>query len=99
MKSTPIIIAPVGATCAFEHGARRVDVKGESVSVFRAFSYSQTYNVFGLPSVAVPAGRSAHGLPIGVQVIGRPFEEQTVLAVAEIIETALGGWQPIVQRH
>jgi len=93
MKATPIIIAPVGATCAFEHGARRVDVKGESVSVFRAFSYSQTYNVFGLPSLAVPAGRSAQGLPIGVQVTGPPFAEQTVLAMAEIIEAALGGWQ------
>jgi len=93
MKATPIIIAPVGATCAFEHGAWRVDVKRESVSVFRAFSYSQTYNVFGLPSLAVPAGRSAQGLPIGVQVTGPPFAEQTVLAVAEIIEAALGGWQ------
>lgn len=91
MKTTPIIIAPVGGTCAYKHGARRVEINGESVSVFRAFSYSQTYNVFGLPSVAVPAGRTAQGLPIGVQVIGRPFEEQTVLAVAEIIESANGG--------
>ncbi len=94
MKTTPIIIAPVGATCAFEHGARRVNVNGESISVFRAFSYSQTFNVFGLPSVAVPVGRSVEGLPIGVQVIGQPFEERTVLAVAQIIEEALGGWQP-----
>ena len=95
MKTTPIIIAPVGATCAFAHGARRVDVGGESISVFRAFSYSQTYNVFGLPSVAVPAGRSVKGLPIGVQIIGAPFAEQTGLAVAAIVEEALGGWQPI----
>lgn len=94
MKTTPIIIAPVGATCAFAHGARRVDVNGESISVFRAFSYSQTFNVFGLPSVAVPFGWSVEGLPIGVQVIGRPFEERTVLAVAQIIEEALGGWRP-----
>ncbi len=93
MKATPLILAPVGATPAFEHGARRVPVNGESISVWRAFSYSQTFNVFGLPSVAVPAGRSAKGLPIGVQIIGRPFAEETVLATAEIIEQALGGWQ------
>lgn len=93
MKTTPLIIAPVGATSAFEHGARRVDVNGESISVWRAFSYSQTFNVFGLPSVVVPAGRTRAGLPIGVQIVGRPFEERTVLAVAEIIERALGGWQ------
>ncbi|HVS81188.1 MAG TPA: amidase [Pyrinomonadaceae bacterium] len=93
MKTTPLIIAPVGATCAWPHGTQRVSVRSESVSVFRAFSYSQTFNVFGLPSVAVPAGQSAQGLPIGVQVVGRPFEERTVLAAAEIIEQALGGWQ------
>ena len=87
------MLAPVGATAAFEHGAERVDVNGKSVSVFRAFSYSQTFNVLGLPSVAVPAGRAANGLPIGVQVVGRPFEERTVLSAAAIIEAALGGWR------
>lgn len=93
MKTTQLILAPVGATAAFEHRAERVDVNGESLSVFRAFSYSQTFNVLGLPSVAVPAGRTANGLPIGVQVVGRPFEERMVLSAAAIIEAALGGWQ------
>jgi len=93
MKTTPLILAPVGATPAFDHGARRVEVGDQSVSVFRAFSYSQTFNVFGLPSVAVPAGSSAAGLPIGVQIVGRPFEERTVIAAAAVIEQALGGWQ------
>jgi amidase len=93
MKTTPLILAPVAATPAFEHGAQRVEVNGRSISVWRAFSYSQTFNVFGLPSVVVPAGRSAEGLPIGVQIVGRPLAEQTVLAAAAVIEEALGGWQ------
>jgi amidase len=93
MKTTPLIIAPVGATPAFEHGARRVEINGQSVSVFRAFSYSQTFNVFGLPSLVVPAGRSADGLPIGVQIVGRPFEEKTLLAAAAVVEKELGGRQ------
>jgi amidase len=93
MKKIPLILAPVGSIHAFEHGARRVVVKGESLSVFRAFSYSRAFNVFGLPSVVVPAGRSKEGLPIGVQVVGRPFEEKIALAAAAIIEEALGGWQ------
>jgi Asp-tRNA(Asn)/Glu-tRNA(Gln) amidotransferase A subunit family amidase len=92
MRATPLILAPVGSTPAFEHGARRVEVDGESISVWRAFSYSQTFNVFGLPSATVPAGRSAEGLPIGVQIIGRPFAERTVLAAASLLEAALGGW-------
>ncbi|HYV24526.1 MAG TPA: amidase family protein, partial [Pyrinomonadaceae bacterium] len=86
MKNTPLIIAPVGSVPAFEHGAKRVEVRGESISIFRAFSYSQTFNVFGLPAVSVPVSRSPEGLPLGVQVIGRPFAEDEVLAAAKIIE-------------
>jgi len=87
MRNTPLIIAPVGAVPAFPHGAKRVAVRGESISIFRAFSYSQTFNVFGLPACSVPVSRSPEGLPIGVQVIGRPFAEDEVLAAAKIIET------------
>ncbi|MDT4966736.1 MAG: amidase [Acidobacteriota bacterium] len=93
MDATPLIIAPVGSVAAFEHGARRVSVSGQSISVFRAFGYSRVVNVLGLPSVAVPAGRDANGLPIGVQVIGRPFEEETVIRAAAIIEESIGGWK------
>jgi Asp-tRNA(Asn)/Glu-tRNA(Gln) amidotransferase A subunit family amidase len=93
MKATPLILAPVGATHAFEHGAQRVAIDGQSISVFRAFGYSQTFNVFGLPGVVVPAGRSLEGMPIGVQIVGGPFEEQIVLAASAAIEEARGGWQ------
>ncbi len=94
MERTPLIIAPVGATPAYKHGTHKVTVGERTISTFRAFSYSQTFNVFDLPVVVIPAGRSADGLPIGVQIIGRPFAEDTVLAAAAIIEEALGGWQP-----
>jgi amidase len=86
MKTTPLIVMPVGSVPAFAHGASRVDVKGQSISIFRAFGYSHAANVFGLPSVVVPAGRSAEGLPIGIQIIGRPFAERTILAAAGAIE-------------
>jgi aspartyl-tRNA(Asn)/glutamyl-tRNA(Gln) amidotransferase subunit A len=92
MNDTPLLIAPVGATPAFAHGTHKLTVGRETFSTFRAFSYSQTFNVFDLPSVAVPAGHSAEGLPIGVQIVGRPFAEQTVLAAAAIVEQALAGW-------
>ena len=88
MKQTPLLIAPVGAAPAFEHGAKRIEIDGESVSVFRAFSYAQTWNVFGLPAVTVPVNSSAEGLPIGVQIIGCPFQEYSLLATARIIESA-----------
>lgn len=93
MAETPLLIAPVGATPAYAHGTLKVTLGERTMSTFRAFSYSQTFNVFDFPVVVVPAGRSAEGLPIGVQIVGRPFAEESVLAAAAIIEEALGGWQ------
>ena len=93
MEDKPLIIAPVGATPAYKHGTLKVTVRDHTMSTFRAFSYSQTFNAFDLPAVVVPAGRSSEGLPIGVQIVGRPFAEASVLAAASIIEEALGGWQ------
>jgi Asp-tRNA(Asn)/Glu-tRNA(Gln) amidotransferase A subunit family amidase len=94
MEDIPLIIAPVGATPAFQHGAHKVTVGERTLSTFRAFSYSQTFNAFDLPAVSVPAGRTKEGLPIGVQIIGKPFAEELVLGAAAIIEEALGGWRP-----
>jgi Asp-tRNA(Asn)/Glu-tRNA(Gln) amidotransferase A subunit family amidase len=88
MESTPLLVAPVGAIPAFAHGARSVEVHGGSLTIFQAFSYCQTFNVYGLPVACVPAGRSPEGLPIGVQIIGRPFAEAEVLAAARVIEAA-----------
>jgi amidase len=93
MEHTPLLIAPVGATPAYKHGTLKVTVGERTMSTFRAFSYSQTFNAFDLPVVVVPAGRSLEGLPIGVQIVGRPFAEEMVLDAAAIIEEALGGWQ------
>lgn len=94
MEDTRLIIAPVGATPAFPHDAHKVTVGERTLSTFRAFSYSQTFNVFDLPAVTVPAGRTKEGLPIGVQIVGRPFGEELVLGAGAIVEEALGGWRP-----
>jgi len=83
------LIAPVGATPAFAHGTHKLTVGEQTFSTFQAFSYCQAFNVFDLPVVTVPAGRSAEGLPIGVQIVGLPFAEETVLAAAAIIEQAM----------
>jgi Asp-tRNA(Asn)/Glu-tRNA(Gln) amidotransferase A subunit family amidase len=86
LETTPIIVAPVGATPAYEHDTLKITVQGETMGTFRAFSYAQAFNVFDLPVVTVPAGRSRQGLPIGVQIVGRPFAEEMVLTAAEIVE-------------
>jgi amidase len=95
MERTPLLVAPVGAVPAFRHEEfGRVEIEGRGVATFRAFSYAHAANVFDLPAASVPAGRTAAGLPVGVQVVGRPHEERRVLAAARLIEEALGGWQP-----
>jgi Asp-tRNA(Asn)/Glu-tRNA(Gln) amidotransferase A subunit family amidase len=93
MEHTPLLVTPVGATPAYKNKTLKITVGERTMSAFRAFSYSQTCNAFDLPAVVVPAGRSLEGLPIGVQIIGRPFAEEMVLDAAAIIEEALGGWQ------
>jgi amidase len=55
--------------------------------------YTTIYNLTGWPAVVVRCGTS-EGLPIGLQVVARPFREDVAFAVAEHLETALGGWKP-----
>lgn len=58
------------------------------------FAYAQTYNLTGWPVATVRAGTSPEGLPLGVQVIAGPGREDRAIAVARVIEGALGGWTP-----
>ncbi|MGD9923576.1 MAG: amidase family protein, partial [Pseudorhodoplanes sp.] len=52
--------------------------------------FTVTVNMAGLPGIAVPAGLSAEGLPLGLQVIGRPFDEETLFSLGEVLEQAAG---------
>jgi Asp-tRNA(Asn)/Glu-tRNA(Gln) amidotransferase A subunit family amidase len=92
MDLYPILLCPVSAGPAFRHGERSWDIDGKVVHYPNAFSYSQCFNLLGNPAAVVPLGASPEGLPIGVQIVGRPWEEENVLAVAECVERA-GGWQ------
>lgn len=92
MEEFPILICPACAIPAFRHGEREWTVQGRKVEYLKAMSYSQWFNLFGNPAAVVPVGRSAQGLPIGVQVVGRPWEDEAVLAVAAMIEEVCGGF-------
>jgi Asp-tRNA(Asn)/Glu-tRNA(Gln) amidotransferase A subunit family amidase len=98
MESYPILLCPACAIPAFRHGEREWPVDGRRVDYLQAMSYSQWFNLLGNPAVVVPVGSSPEGLPIGVQVVGRPFEEEIVLAVARKIEEACGNMgEPNIQ--
>ena len=54
---------------------------------------TRPFNCLGLPALSVPCGFSAAGLPIGLQVVGRPFDEATILRVGHAYEQAAGFWR------
>src|ERR1700730_16220476 len=87
MRDVPILLSPVCAAPAFRHG----EGNWQRVCGYRdTMRHAQWLNLAGFPGVSVPMGFSAEGLPIGVQVIGRPNEDELVLTVAEILEMARG---------
>jgi aspartyl-tRNA(Asn)/glutamyl-tRNA(Gln) amidotransferase subunit A len=55
--------------------------------------FTVTVNMAGLPGIAVPAGLDAQGLPLGLQLIGKPFDEETLFALGQKIEDAAGSFK------
>jgi len=90
MERFPVLICPVCAVPAFRHRERMWKVDGKNVQYLDAMSYTQWFNLLGNPGAVVPVGRSPEGLPIGVQIVGRPWEEEAVLSVAVKIEEVCG---------
>ena len=91
MQDTPVLLSPVSSAPAFRHGEGNYKPGTGYRDTMR---HSQWLNLAGFPGVSVPVAHSNEGLPIGVQIIGRPFEEDLILKVAEAIEDARGPWQP-----
>ena len=90
MESFPILLCPVCSIPAFCHGERVWSVEGHQVKYLDAMRYTQWFNLLGAPAAVVPVGTSPEGLPIGLQVVGRPFEDERVLGVAAAIEADYG---------
>lgn len=95
-----VVIAPVFSTPAIRHdhtepmAMRKILVDGVEHDYFDQLVWGGIATAPGLPSTAVPVTRSAHGLPIGVQLIGPLFEDHTPLRFAELMEREFGGFSP-----
>ncbi|HZQ18504.1 MAG TPA: amidase [Terriglobales bacterium] len=90
MEQFPVLLCPVASIPAFRHGEREWQIDGERVKYLDAWSYCEWFNLLGMPGATVPVARSKQGLPIGVQIVGKPWEEELVLEVAEVIEAECG---------
>lgn len=100
LQETPILICPVCAIPAFGHGERSWRVRGRELGYLEILIYTMWFSILGVPSAVVPVAYSADGLPVGVQIVGRPFEDERVLKVAAQLEKLCGGWKaPPLARH
>jgi Asp-tRNA(Asn)/Glu-tRNA(Gln) amidotransferase A subunit family amidase len=93
MRKYPVLICPTAAIPAFRHSEREWPVDGKIVKYLDAWSYCEWFNLLGFPAAVVPMGYSDEGLPIGVQIVGRPWEEEVVLTIAAKLEESRGPWQ------
>jgi Asp-tRNA(Asn)/Glu-tRNA(Gln) amidotransferase A subunit family amidase len=91
MQNVPILLSPVSSAPAFRHGEGNYRPGTGYLDTMR---FSQWLNLAGFPGLSVPVRLSKEGLPIGIQLIGRPFEDELLLSVAEALETSRGKWQP-----
>jgi len=92
MRKYPVLICPTAAIPAFRHGEREWQVGGQTVKYLDAWSYCEWFNLLGMPGTVVPVSRSPVGLPIGIQIVAQPWQEELALAVAEVIEEECAGW-------
>jgi aspartyl-tRNA(Asn)/glutamyl-tRNA(Gln) amidotransferase subunit A len=87
-----VILTPATPSAAF--GIADEDMANDPVKMYLNDIFTVTVNMAGLPGIAVPAGLDAQGLPLGLQLIGRPFDEETLFQTAAVIEQAAGRFEP-----
>jgi aspartyl-tRNA(Asn)/glutamyl-tRNA(Gln) amidotransferase subunit A len=83
------ILTPATPTAAFGIGE-----KGDPIEMYLNDIFTVTVNMAGLPAIAVPAGLDASGLPLALQLIGRPFDEATLFRAGQVIEDSAGRFTP-----
>jgi aspartyl-tRNA(Asn)/glutamyl-tRNA(Gln) amidotransferase subunit A len=85
------ILAPATPSAAFGIGEKGT---ADPIEMYLNDVFTVTVNMAGLPGLSVPAGLSAEGLPLGLQLIGRPFDEESLFSLGQVIEDAAGRFVP-----
>lgn len=82
------VLTPATPSAAFAIGDEAL--ASDPVAMYLNDVFTVTVNMAGLPGIAVPAGKDGKGLPLGLQLIGKPFDEETLFAAARVIEKSTG---------
>jgi aspartyl-tRNA(Asn)/glutamyl-tRNA(Gln) amidotransferase subunit A len=85
------ILTPTTPSAAFGIGEKGA---GDPIEMYLNDVFTVTVNMAGLPGISVPGGLDAKGLPLGLQLIGRPFGEEALFALGEVIEQGAGRFSP-----
>ena len=94
-----MLLCPVASIPAFRHNERSWIVEGRPVDYLDAVRHTQWFNVLACPAAVVPVGRSSEELPIGVQIVARPFEDEIALGLAAVVDAAFGYKSPPIARE
>ncbi|MCW5976774.1 MAG: amidase [Bryobacteraceae bacterium] len=90
MSDVAVLLWPASGVTAFPHRRRRWETPGKSIGYFEAMFPLTPANLLGLPAVVIPFSTTVEGIPVGVQLIGRPYEEELILEIAGLLEEARG---------
>jgi aspartyl-tRNA(Asn)/glutamyl-tRNA(Gln) amidotransferase subunit A len=90
-KGVDAILTPATPSDAFGIGEKAA---ADPIEMYLNDVFTVTVNMAGLPGISVPAGLSPAGLPLGLQLIGRPFDEETLFTLGALIEQAAGSFTP-----
>ena len=95
-EKVDLIVGPAMPVPASLPGQALVTVGKEQIGVVRAMTqYNEVFNLTGNPALTLPCGFTKAGLPVGLQIVGRPFEELLILNAARAFEKATSFWKPI----
>jgi Asp-tRNA(Asn)/Glu-tRNA(Gln) amidotransferase A subunit family amidase len=92
MKNVPFLLMPVSSIVAFPHRERRFATESKSIGLFQAMMPVTTFNLLGFPALSVPFALDEQGMPVGVQIVARPWEEKALLEVGVALESARGAF-------
>ena len=98
LENYPILLCPVASIPAFRHGERHWTIEGREVAYLDAVRHTQWFNVLAAPAAVIPIGQSPEGLPIGVQIVARPYNDEVALSVAGVLDKAFGYKYPPLAR-
>jgi Asp-tRNA(Asn)/Glu-tRNA(Gln) amidotransferase A subunit family amidase len=90
MKKFPVLLMPACPVPAFPHGQREWKIRDHTLGLLDITSLATPWNVLGMPGLVVPIDITPEGLPIGVQLVGRPYDEELLLQAGEALEQARG---------